>query len=79
MKCFYCDNKGIWYNPHEHVYYCKEHARKKMNDYIEEFNRYESDTLKDWFIQIVDDDPNLLDVTLNTKTGEVTKNADNSW
>lgn len=79
MKCFYCNNKGIWYNPYEHAYYCKEHARKKMNDYIEEFNRYESDTLKDWFIQIVDDDPNLLDVTLNTKTGEVTKNADNSW
>ena len=78
MKCLYCDKKGEWYNPYEHVYYCKEHAKKKMSDYTVELKQYESNTLKDWFIKVIEDDPNLINVTLDTKTGEVS-HADNNW
>ena len=77
MKCFYCDKDSEWLNPYNHKYYCKNHALKKMNDYIKEFNQYESNTLKDWFIKVVEDDPSLINITLNTSTGEVI-NADNN-
>lgn len=79
MKCLYCDKEAMWYNPHEHTYYCRDHAVLKMKEFIDELNQYESSTLKDWFIKVVEPDSNLINVTLNTKTGEVTKNADNSW
>ena len=79
MRCFYCNNDAEWYNPHEHAYYCKEHAIKKMNDYRNEFKFYDASTLKDWFFKIIKSDPELINVTLNTKTGEVSSNADNNW
>lgn len=79
MKCLYCDKEATWYNPHEHAYYCQDHAVLKMKEFIDELNQYESSTLKDWFIKVIKPDPNLINVTLNVKTGEVTKNADNSW
>jgi len=50
-----------------------------MNDYRDEFKFYDASTLKDWFIKLIKPDPNLIDVTLNTKTGEVTSNANNNW
>lgn len=79
MKCLYCSNDAVWYNPHEHAYYCTEHAYKKMNDYRNELKLYDANTLKDWFFKIIKSDPNLINVTLDTKTGKVSKNADNSW
>lgn len=78
MKCFYCDKEAEWYNPYEHTYYCKEHAKKKMCDYSVELKQYESNTLKDWFIKVINEDPTLQNVVLNTETGEIS-NADNNW
>ena len=49
-----------------------------MSDYSVELKQYESNTLKDWFIKVIEDDPNLINVTLDTKTGEVS-HADNNW
>ena len=77
-KCFYCNKQGKWYNPYEHAYYCRIHALKKMNDYINELNQSESSTLKDWFIKVVEPDLNLINVTLDTKTGKVINNANNN-
>ena len=77
MKCFYCNRDGEWLDALENKYYCKEHATEVMNKYIEESDQPDVNTLKDWFIKVVEDDPNLIDVTLNTSTGEVT-NADNN-
>ena len=78
-KCKYCENKAEWLNPYNNSYLCNDHAIIKCKELMKEYNEINSDTPKDWFIKIIEDDPNLIDTILDTKVGEVINNANNSW
>ena len=49
-----------------------------MNQLKTELTDYFSDTLKDWFLKITEPDENLTNISLDTKTGEIIKDADNT-
>ena len=70
-KCYYCDKDGIYYNPFIERFYCEEHAKKKMNDYIDELGYYDCNTLKDWFDICLPRNKKLLNCSLDTKTGQI--------
>ena len=78
MKCKYCNKKAEWNNPYNNTNLCTEHARIKMNQLKTELTDYFSDTLKDWFLKITEPDENLTNISLDTKTGEIIKDADNT-
>lgn len=78
MKCKYCDNKAVWKNPYNNSYYCDSHADEKVNQLIEEYNDHLSPTKKDWFIKIVESDPDLINVVFTPKGGNG-NNAYNNW
>lgn len=78
MKCKYCNKKAEWNNPYNNTNLCTEHAKIKMEELRTELNQPFSDTLKDWFLKIVEPDENLINISLDTKTGTIIKDANNS-
>jgi len=77
-KCYYCDNEGIYLNPYNDRYYCEKHAISKMNDYIKEYSVEGEDSLRDWFDKKYEHDYNLMNCSLNVKTGEIIYHAYNN-
>ena len=70
MKCRYCNDNATWINPYNNYYYCDKHADEKVKQLMLDCNDSLATTKKDWFIKIINEDPNLVNLVLNPADGD---------
>lgn len=80
MKCMYCNRNAEWIYPssEENKFLCEIHAAVEFDE-LKKLPGYEMcDTIKDVFLKFIETDKDLINLTLNTKTG-VVNNANYNW